>query len=92
MVKQLSVQPTVGPSMASLSEDWCTSGLVCMSWLEIGWREVPTQGAPFLLYLLAGGGLSVWAPFLAAFNSKLDALRKFYLKGIKNMGIKKGGD
>lgn len=43
------------------------------------------------LYLLAGGGLSVWVPFLAAFNSKLDALRKFYLKGIKNYGNKKRG-
>lgn len=89
------MQPTVGSSMASLSEDARSSGLerswgVHTPWLEIGRRDVQTQGAA-LLYLLRGAGLSVWTPLLAAFNSNPGALSTWYLKETKSTGIKKGG-
>lgn len=56
MMKYLSVQPAVGPSVVSLQRTGVTEG-----WSEWGsyvmggnWRDVQAPRAPFLLCLLSG--------------------------------------
>lgn len=83
-MKQLSVQPAVGPSVASVQR----TGLrgAHMSWMEIGemWR------LHVLLSCCVYCQEQKWAPLLSAFNLRLD-LKKLYLKAITGMGIKEGG-